>query len=106
MAGVGGGVLVVPILQIVGRVRLKEAIATSSAAMCVSSAIGAALKLGTLGQVGRTATESLILALLLSPGAIVGAMAGAALTHKLPVQVLRIAVSLVLLMAALKLAIG
>jgi len=106
LAGIGGGVLVVPILQLVGRIPLRQAIATSSAAMCMSSALGAAMKLGTLHQVGRTMTESVVLALLLAPGAILGAMAGAALTHKLPVQVLRLVVSLVLLATAAKLAIG
>ncbi len=106
LAGIGGGVLVVPILQLVGRVPLKQAIATSSAAMCVSSAIGATVKLGTLREVGRGMTESIVLALLLSPGAILGAMAGAALTHKLPVQTLRLVVSVILLAAAVKLAVG
>ncbi len=106
LAGLGGGVLVVPVLQLVGRVPLKQAIATSSAAMCVSSAIGAAIKLGTLREHGRDMSESFVLALLLAPGAIAGAMVGATLTHKLPVQVLRVAVSAVLLATAVKLAIG
>lgn len=106
IAGLGGGVLVVPILQLLGRVPLKHAIATSSAAMCVSSAIGAAMKLGTLGEHGRTVRESVFLALLMAPGAIVGAMIGSTLTHKLPVGVLRLLVSLILLTTAIKLAIG
>lgn len=106
LAGLGGGVMVVPVLQLLGRVPLRQAIATSAAAMCVSSTVGAALKLATLHEHGRDVSESLVLALLLAPGAILGAMGGAALTHRLPVQALRVAVSAVLLATAIKLAVG
>ncbi len=105
IAGIGGGILVVPILQVVARVPLKQAIATSAALMCVSSAIGAATKLATVSQVGRTVADPLLLAGLMAPGAIVGAMLGATLTHKLPIGALRVVVSIILLAMAANLAL-
>jgi uncharacterized membrane protein YfcA len=106
VAGLGGGVVVVPILQVVGRVPLKQAIATSAALMCVSSAIGAGLKVATIPQMGRSIQEALLLAGLMAPGAILGAMLGATLTHKLPINALRVVVSIVLLATAARLALG
>lgn len=106
VAGLGGGILTVPLLQLGARVPLKQAIATSAAVMCFSSVVGAALKLSTLHTAGRSVLDALTLAAFLAPGAIFGAMLGAHLTHKLPVNTLRIVVSIVLLLAAAKLALG
>jgi uncharacterized protein len=106
VAGLGGGILTVPLLQLGARVPLKQAIATSAAVMCLSSLVGATLKLSTLHTEGRSALDALLLAGLLAPGAIFGAMFGAHLTHKLPVNTLRIVVSILLLLAAVKLALG
>lgn len=106
VAGLGGGVVVVPLLQVIARVPLKQAIATSAALMCVSSAIGATLKLATIPRLGRTVHEVLLLAGLMAPGAILGAMLGATLTHKLPINALRVFVSVILLATAARLALG
>lgn len=108
VAGIGGGILMVPILQVAARVPLKQAIATSAALMCVTSTIGAGLKLATIPQIGhgRTVHEALVLASLMAPGAMLGAMVGATLTHRLPIGVLRLIVSGILLVMAAKLAVG
>lgn len=104
LLGIGGGVLMVPALQVLARVRLREAIATSSLVMCVTAAVGSGLKLWTLEEHGRSAAEAWMLALAMSPGAIVGALAGASLTHRLPLRMVRILISVLLLGAAAKLA--
>jgi uncharacterized membrane protein YfcA len=104
LLGIGGGVLMVPALQLLARVRLRHAIATSSLVMCVTAAVGSGLKLATLGEHGELATEAWWLVLAMSPGAIVGAMIGASLVHWLPVRVIRVAISVLLMVAAAKLA--
>jgi len=43
---------------------------------------------------------------LMAPGAVVFSMLGATLTHKLPIGVLRLVVSVILLLLAAKLALG
>lgn len=106
IAGLGGGGLIVPILQVAGRVKLREAIATSAMTMCVSSLIGATLKLGTMHSRGVAASDAVRLAALMAPGAIVFSMLGATLTHRLPIGVLRLVVSIILLLLAAKLAFG
>lgn len=102
--GLGGGVVTVPLLNLVARVRLRHAIAASSATMCISAAVGAALKLWTLPQHGREISEALWLALAMGPMAVAGALMGARLAHALPLRVMRLAVSILLLIAAARMA--
>lgn len=102
--GLGGGVVTVPMLQVAARVRLRQAIAASSATMVLTAAIGAALKLGTLGEHGQKASEALWLALAMGPMAVAGALVGAALTHALPLRWVRLTVSILLLLAAARMA--
>lgn len=105
LLGLGGGVVMVPMLQIVARLRLRAAIATSSAAMAASSALGAGLKLATLqSSHGHSPAEALLLFAAMAPGAVVGGTAGAALAHRLPLAWVRGIVSVVLLIAAARLA--
>lgn len=104
LLGIGGGVLMVPALQLLARVRLRHAIATSSLVMCITAAVGATLKLMTLGEHGHTMDEAWWLALAMSPGAIAGAMIGAMLVHRMPVRAIRAVISALLLVAAAKLA--
>jgi uncharacterized membrane protein YfcA len=104
LLGIGGGVVMVPALQLLGRVRLRHAIATSALVMCITAAVGASLKLWTLPGHGHTAGEAGWLVLAMSPGAIAGATAGAALVHALPIRVVRVVISVLLIVAAAKLA--
>lgn len=79
--GVGGGLVIVPALISVLRMDQRRASATSLAAIVVTAAAGA-LSYGAQGQV------SLVSALLLVPGALLGTQAGAWLLQHLSNQVL------------------
>lgn len=103
LLGLGGGVLLVPLLQVLARVGLRESIATSSSVIWISATFGAAGKVATIGQHGYTLPDVLLLVVLLAPGAIAGSLVGAYLTHKLPIRAVRLAITLVLLGAATKL---
>jgi len=106
LLGIGGGVLMVPMLQVFCKMPIKNAIATSSAVMVLTAIIGASIKLGTLGpEHGRSVVDALIIAAALSPTAFIGGRLGAALTHKLPLQVVRLIVSIALLIVAARMAV-
>ncbi|MFI4881630.1 MAG: sulfite exporter TauE/SafE family protein [Phycisphaerales bacterium JB064] len=105
LLGIGGGVLMVPMLQVFCKMPIKNAIATSSAVMVLTAIIGASIKLGTLGpEHGRSVVDALIIAAALSPTAFFGGRLGAALTHKLPLQAVRLVVSVALLIVAARMA--
>ncbi|MBU6414521.1 MAG: sulfite exporter TauE/SafE family protein [Planctomycetes bacterium] len=104
LIGVGGGIVMVPLMQVMCRVPLKLAIGTSSAVMVVSALLGATQKILNLEKHGLEMTQALQLIAIMGPGAMVGGMLGAKLTHKLPLQGLRIAVSILLTMIAARLA--
>lgn len=102
--GIGGGIVLVPCLQIMARMQLRRAIATSAAVMGVTAVIGAITKLAGLGAHGYTVSAGLGLGAAMGLGAIVGAPLGARLTHALPTTPLRVVVSLVLAVAGARLA--
>ncbi len=105
LLGIGGGGIGVPMLQIVCRFPLKQCIGTSTAVICVTSGVGAVLKNITLNDVSGgqyTMQTSLTLALLIVPGAVIGARVGAKLTHRLPTQWVRLVFILLLIAAGLK----
>src|SRR5207244_3822304 len=64
LLGLGGGFLMVPLLQLLCNMRLKNAIATSSATLCVTAAIGAILKMATLSQHHESVGQASMYALL------------------------------------------
>ncbi len=101
--GLAGGVILVPLLQLVARLPLRSAIATSSAVVWTTAAVAAVLKLATLSQHGWSIWTSLTLTALMAPTALVGSQIGAGLTHKLPVKWVRIAITAVLAAAAARL---
>jgi len=103
LLGLGGGVLLVPLLQLVCRLPLRQSIATSSSVIAVSAVFGAGLKLSTLSQHGHAPREALWLALAMAPTAILGAQLGAGLTHRLPLRAVRLVITVLLLLAAGKL---
>lgn len=109
LLGIGGGILAVPLLQRVCVLPLRQCIACSSAAMCLTSAVGAARKNATLTQHVNVQAEtmleladSLLIALCLAPTAIVGGFIGASLTHALPLDWIRVALVVLLLTGALR----
>jgi len=91
LLGVGGGAICVPMQQILLRVPLRRAIANSAVTIMFVSSIGAAVKnlrLPSLHDV--PITDSLQLAAMLIPTAILGGYLGGKLTHALPRNVLRL----------------
>ncbi|MEO1009340.1 MAG: sulfite exporter TauE/SafE family protein [Planctomycetota bacterium] len=104
LLGIGGGVLMVPLLQLLCRLPIRNAIATSSAVMVLTAIIGASLKLATLGSHGRSFVDALVIAAALAPTAFFGARLGAALTHRLPLQVVRLVVAGALFLVAVRMA--
>ena len=88
--GIGGGTLLVPLLQAVCNLKLRNAIATSSALICITAGVGAVIKLATLGTQDQSALEAIKIAGLLIPPAMVGGWFGAKLTHTLPLQLVRV----------------
>jgi uncharacterized membrane protein YfcA len=88
LLGVGGGILAVPLQQIVLKVPLRMAIANSSATILCVSAVGALYKNSTLSSHGSPITASLQLASMLVPTAILGGYLGGRLTHVLPRKML------------------
>jgi hypothetical protein len=103
LLGVGGGAIAVPLQQILLRLPLRNCIANSTAVIMCTAGAGAIAKNATLPEACRLA-DSLILAALLAPTAIVGGFCGAALTHRLPGRAVRIAFVLLMIAAACNMA--
>ncbi len=101
---IGGGVIMVPAMQLIARIPLRKAIAASAAAMCVAAPIGAALKFAKLSEHHLSARHALMLGLSMALGASIGSPMGARLTHRLKLPHLRLAVAVVLAASGLKLA--
>lgn len=97
LLGIGGGVVLVPLLQAACNIKLRNAIATSSAVICVTAVVGATLKLLSLHELGQSAADALSIALVLIPTAVVGGWTGAKLTHALPLLAVRSALVVLLL---------
>lgn len=89
LLGIGGGALCVPLQQVLLRIPLRRAIANSAATIVCVSAFGAVYKNATLAQHGIAPIDSIRLAALLVPGAVLGGYLGGLLTHVLPRRVLR-----------------
>ncbi len=103
LLGIGGAVIATPLMQLLCRSPIRIAIAVSAAVMCFTSPVGAALKVGSLGEHGHAWWEALVLFGILAPTAIVGARIGARVSHRLPLQPLRLVFAVVLGVAAVRL---
>lgn len=107
--GLGGGFLLVPLLQLVCNFRLKNAIATSSAVLVVTACAGATLKAATLHEhlheriLGVPWPSVPWLAGLMAPTAVLGGIAGARLLHRIPVTAVRVIITALIFAAATKL---
>ncbi|HEY8318549.1 MAG TPA: sulfite exporter TauE/SafE family protein [Amnibacterium sp.] len=80
--GIGGGIVMVPLLTGIGKLDQRSAAATSLAAIVPTAIVGA----GTYLAAGQA---DLLAALLISVGAIPGALLGSAMLKRLPVALLR-----------------
>lgn len=110
LLGIGGAPVSIPMLQRINHLPLRQAIGVTSAAMVITSGIGAVgknLTLSTLtdasGQsLGLSFLDSFLLASFLAPTAVLGALAGARLAHVLPVRWVRAAFILLMIWASAK----
>lgn len=106
LLGIGGGLIAVPMAQRICRVPLRQAIGTSAAVMSLTAGVGAIMKVSTLVQHGDSPRLALLLALLLAPGAFFGARFGATLTHKAPINLVRVVFLCVLVAAGIRMLMG
>ncbi|MHC5113563.1 MAG: sulfite exporter TauE/SafE family protein [Planctomycetota bacterium] len=99
LLGIGGGPVSVPLLQRVCRLNLRLSIGGAAALMCLTALFGAVSKNASLGSIagaggaplGLQVADSLALAAVLAPTALIGALIGAGLTHNLPLRWVRLA---------------
>lgn len=108
--GIGGGILLVPLLQISG-LPLRHAIAGSAGVMWISSIIGASMKLYTLpsitypapnDSVHLTISEAMGFAIPIGVGALIGAYLGAWIAHKIKLPHLKLVIALILAVASVR----
>lgn len=102
LLGIGGGIVSVPLAQMICRLPLRSAIAASASTMVFSSTLGAGLKLATLGPRGASWTQALLIAAALAPTALLGGHLGAGLTHRAPVNAMRLVLAGVLTVMSLR----
>jgi len=103
LLGIGGGALGVPALQMVLHLPLRNAIATSSAAIMAIAWLGAAVKnVGVQAGGDGTIAESLKLAACFAPTAMIGSYIGGHLTHNLPIRLVRAVFAALMLASAVE----
>jgi uncharacterized membrane protein YfcA len=107
LLGIGGGIITVPLMQVILKLPLRQCIASTATVMCMSAPVGAAFKLYNLhaehgDDENATATRALIIAASLIPTAIIGSRIGARLTHTLPVAWVRAVLTVLLILGALR----
>jgi len=103
LLGIGGGVVCIPMQQLLLKMPLKNAISNSAATIIAISAVGAFYKNATLPQHNISPNESLKIAVFVIPGAIVGALLGGKLMYRLHREVVRIVFILINIIACYKL---
>lgn len=108
LLGVGGGIIAVPLLQRICRLPLRQCIATTAAFMIFSATIGAIRKNATLHAVLDAVSsdaamswhDSVRIAAVLAPTAVIGGLIGGRLTHALPLAWVRVAFILLMTWAS------
>lgn len=104
LLGIGGGIVMVPLMILTAKVPVRKAVAASAWVMQITAPAGAIVKLVTLNEHGQDWSTALLIAVPMAAGAMVGATVGAGLTHSLKLPVLRVAIAVVLAGASFKLA--
>lgn len=110
LLGIGGGVVLIPLLRRFCGLELRTAIAASSMTMLITASVGALYKNlalpeltapdGTPLEIG----ESILIATAMFPPAFVGSYLGAGLTHRLPVPSIKTIFAILVLVAAARMA--
>ncbi|MBX3393992.1 MAG: sulfite exporter TauE/SafE family protein [Phycisphaerae bacterium] len=104
LLGIGGGLFAVPAQQLLLRIPLRNAIANSASAILWTSVVGAAFKSAKLSGHGHDWTDAIWMAIVMAPPAMIGSWYSAAKVHVWPVRVTRLAFSLLLIYAIIRLA--
>ena len=108
LLGIGGGALMVPLLRRFGKLSIRQAVASSAAAMIVACSIGAIAKNVSVNDLldadgtPLSIASSIYLAALLSPSAMLGGAIGASLVYRLPVVAIRAVLSMLLAFAGVR----
>jgi uncharacterized membrane protein YfcA len=82
LLGIGGGAVAVPAQQAILRLGLRSAIANSAAAVIFSTLLAAVCKNATLAPAAPGTPGPWTYVLFLAPPAVVGALVGSYLTHR------------------------
>ena len=106
LLGVGGGILAVPAQQICLRMPLRNAIANSSATILFSSVVGGLAKNAALSRHGYGIGDSIGLAVILIPSAMLGSWIAAAGVHRWPVRAIRLVFALLLACCAVRMGLA
>lgn len=99
LLGIGGGVVLVPLLVLLMGMAQKRAQATSLAAITLTAVAGA-VSYGIAGDV------VLVPALVVAAGGIVGTLVGAELVHRMSERTLRIVFAVVMVVVAVRMALA
>ncbi|MFZ9879907.1 MAG: sulfite exporter TauE/SafE family protein [Phycisphaerales bacterium] len=105
LLGIGGGVIMIPLLRKFARIPLRQCIATSAVVMLGSTAVGALAKnmsvsgLKDPSGMPLTLAQSLTLAGMLAPTALVGGYLGAGISYRLPLKALKVVFAVLLAFA-------
>ena len=102
LLGIGGGSICVPAQQLFLKMPLKRAISNSAATIASIALIGAFYKNITLPQHNIGLIGSLKIAVVVIPGAIIGAFIGGRLMHKLPRDIVRMVFIALMILASIK----
>lgn len=99
LLGIGGGVVLVPLLVVLFAMAQKRAQATSLAAITLTAVAGA-VTYGIAGDV------LLVPALVIAAGGLVGTLVGAELVHRMSERTLRVVFALVMVVIAVRMAVA
>ncbi len=105
--GIAGGVWAVPAQNVLLAVGLRSAIANSTAMIVFLAAIASVVQSVAVSRMdGVAVVTGWYLALWLGPGALVGGWCGAALSHRIPVAVLRDAFYAIIVITGIRLLVA
>lgn len=104
--GVGGGIMAVPLQRRFLNIPIRTAIANSATIIIATSLVGATAKNYAYVVDSGFSISSFILAALLIPTAMIGSSFGSRLTHRVPLNFVKVAFFLLLLVAAIRLTYG
>jgi uncharacterized membrane protein YfcA len=110
LLGIGGGVILIPLLKRFCHLELRTAIAASSATMLVTATVGAIYKNLTLPELMAPdgtplqISDSLVIAATMVPTAFIGSYIGAGLNHRLPISSIKIVFGILVIVAAARMA--